>query len=145
MRVRVGQASCVYVCVCVTCHAGFTVSVCPPCIVRYTQDRCPPSLSSKTTQVSGALHVTHTHARTHTALNHHWQPGQGRRQHGSPAFRPSRVLDLSASVCMCVCVYESTAHVFGSYTPEGWRIAPRYYGSGESFVFQLEVRMCVLL
>lgn len=30
-------------------------------------------------------------------------------------------------------------YVFGCYTPEGWHVAPRFYGSGESFVFQLEV------
>ncbi|GLC57679.1 hypothetical protein PLESTB_001252900 [Pleodorina starrii] len=27
---------------------------------------------------------------------------------------------------------------FGCYTPDSWRVAPRYYGSGETFVFQLE-------
>jgi len=35
--------------------------------------------------------------------------------------------------------------VFGCYTSEGWRICPRYYGSGESFVFQLEVSRLLLL
>ncbi len=29
---------------------------------------------------------------------------------------------------------------FGCYTPDSWHVAPRYYGSGETFVFQLEVR-----
>ncbi|KAG2501203.1 hypothetical protein HYH03_001017 [Edaphochlamys debaryana] len=29
-------------------------------------------------------------------------------------------------------------YTFGCYTPDSWRIAPRYYGSGETFVFQLE-------
>ncbi|EFJ52510.1 hypothetical protein VOLCADRAFT_56079 [Volvox carteri f. nagariensis] len=28
--------------------------------------------------------------------------------------------------------------VFGCFTPDSWRVAPRYYGSGETFVFQLE-------
>ncbi len=37
-------------------------------------------------------------------------------------------------------IKDNGGHVFGCYTPEGWRIAPRYYGSGETFVFQLEVR-----
>ncbi|GIL71915.1 hypothetical protein Vretimale_619 [Volvox reticuliferus] len=27
---------------------------------------------------------------------------------------------------------------FGCFTPDSWRVAPRYYGSGETFVFQLE-------
>ena len=30
-------------------------------------------------------------------------------------------------------------HVFGSFTSESWRVAPRYYGTGESFVFQIQV------
>lgn len=29
--------------------------------------------------------------------------------------------------------------MFGAYTTESWRIAPRFYGTGETFVFQLEV------
>jgi hypothetical protein len=40
-----------------------------------------------------------------------------------------------------VLVLRDTAqHVFGAFTAEPWRIAPRYYGTGESFVFQLRVR-----
>eukprot|EP00198_Chlamydomonas_reinhardtii_P001214 XP_001690549.1 predicted protein [Chlamydomonas reinhardtii] len=29
-------------------------------------------------------------------------------------------------------------YTFGCYTPDSWRVSPRYYGSGETFVFQLE-------
>lgn len=29
-------------------------------------------------------------------------------------------------------------HVFGSYCSEAWKVAPRFFGTGESFVFQLE-------
>ena len=29
--------------------------------------------------------------------------------------------------------------VFGCFTAEAWRVAPRYYGTGESFVFKLQV------
>jgi hypothetical protein len=36
----------------------------------------------------------------------------------------------------------AAGYVFGTYTSEGWKVAPRYYGSGESFVFQLEVWSC---
>ena len=31
-------------------------------------------------------------------------------------------------------------YVFGCYTGDGWHVSPRYYGTGETFVFQLEVR-----
>ncbi len=36
-------------------------------------------------------------------------------------------------------VRDSAGHVFGCFTAEGWRVATRYYGSGETFVFQLQV------
>jgi hypothetical protein len=36
-------------------------------------------------------------------------------------------------------VKDTSGYVFGCYTPEPWRVAPRFYGSGETFVFQLEV------
>ncbi|KAG2432902.1 hypothetical protein HXX76_008633 [Chlamydomonas incerta] len=29
-------------------------------------------------------------------------------------------------------------YTFGCYTPDSWHVSPRYYGSGETFVFQLE-------
>lgn len=32
-------------------------------------------------------------------------------------------------------------HIFGSYCSEPWKVAPRFYGTGESFVFQLEPQM----
>lgn len=35
-------------------------------------------------------------------------------------------------------VREFGGYVFGAYCSEPWRIAPRFYGTGESFVFQIE-------
>lgn len=35
-------------------------------------------------------------------------------------------------------IKDSSGYVFGCYTPEPWRVASRFYGSGETFVFQLE-------
>ena len=40
-------------------------------------------------------------------------------------------------------VRDTMGYVFGCYTSESWRVAPRYYGTGETFVFQLQV--CILL
>lgn len=37
-------------------------------------------------------------------------------------------------------IKDPAEHIFGSYCSEPWKIAPRFYGTGESFVFQLEVR-----
>ena len=31
-------------------------------------------------------------------------------------------------------------HVFGAYCSEPWKLSQRYYGTGETFVFQLEPR-----
>ncbi|GAQ88147.1 Oxidation resistance protein [Klebsormidium nitens] len=42
----------------------------------------------------------------------------------------------------CVLVILDTKHnVFGCHTSESWKVHPRYYGSGESFVFQLYPEM----
>jgi hypothetical protein len=37
-------------------------------------------------------------------------------------------------------VRDGGGHVFGAFSAEAWRVAPRFYGTGETFVFQLEVR-----
>ena len=39
-------------------------------------------------------------------------------------------------------VRDTQQHIFGCFTSESWRVAPRYYGTGESFVFQTQV--CLL-
>lgn len=42
----------------------------------------------------------------------------------------------------CVLVVRDTQqHIFGCFTSESWRVAPRYYGTGESFVFQIQVHL----
>ena len=37
-------------------------------------------------------------------------------------------------------IRDTAGHVFGSFTSEGWRVATRFYGTGETFVFQLQAR-----
>jgi hypothetical protein len=40
-------------------------------------------------------------------------------------------------------IKDTGGHVFGAFTAEAWRVAPRFYGTGETFVFQLEPhRVC---
>eukprot|EP00854_Cymbomonas_tetramitiformis_P003000 gene3000-3817_t len=36
---------------------------------------------------------------------------------------------------------DSKGFVFGTYSSESWRSSPRYYGTGESFVFQIKPRL----
>ena len=41
----------------------------------------------------------------------------------------------------CLLLIRDTAgYVFGCFTPMPWRPSPRYYGTGETSVFQLQVR-----
>ena len=58
-------------------------------------------------------------------------------QRASACFR--RAPESGASVLV---VRDTQQHVFGCFTSESWRVAPRYYGTGESFVFQTQV--CIL-
>lgn len=46
------------------------------------------------------------------------------------------VLSADGHVCFA-------GFVFGAFTAEPWRVAPRFYGTGETFVFQLEVSHCM--
>lgn len=36
-------------------------------------------------------------------------------------------------------VRDSNGYVFGAFTPEGWHVGTRFFGTGETFVFQLKV------
>ncbi len=62
------------------------------------------------------------------ALSHCCRPAMRRRasEHRGP--------------CVLV-VRDRRGAVFGCFTAEAWRVAPRYYGTGESFVFQLQARL----
>lgn len=42
-------------------------------------------------------------------------------------------------------IRDRAGHVFGCFCAEPWRVAPRYYGTGESFVFQIQVGSCLHL
>ncbi|CAL5224680.1 g7404 [Coccomyxa viridis] len=46
-----------------------------------------------------------------------------------------RAPESGASVLV---VRDTQQHIFGCFTSESWRVAPRYYGTGESFVFQTQ-------
>jgi len=66
-------------------------------------------------------------ARDLPALSHCCWPAMRRRasEHRGP--------------CVLV-VRDRRGAVFGCFAAEAWRVAPRYYGTGESFVFQLQAR-----
>lgn len=51
---------------------------------------------------------------------------------------PDRRSGEQRGPCVLV-VRDRGGAVFGCFTAEAWRVAPRYYGTGESFVFQLQV------
>jgi len=42
----------------------------------------------------------------------------------------------TAAPCLLV-VKDGSGAVFGAFTTEGWHVAPRFYGTGESFVFSV--------
>ena len=47
----------------------------------------------------------------------------------------------AANISPTVLIIKDTSDfVFGAYCSEAWRTAPRFYGTGETFVFELEVR-----
>jgi len=39
--------------------------------------------------------------------------------------------------CLLICE-DLAGHTFGAYTTEPWHVRPKYYGTGETFVFQLD-------
>jgi hypothetical protein len=41
-------------------------------------------------------------------------------------------------------IQDGAGYVFGSYNTEAWRMSARYYGTGESFVFQIQVSGCLV-
>jgi hypothetical protein len=65
-----------------------------------------------------------------------WQLVYSTSRHGTSLATLYRKASQQAP-CVLV-VRDSGGHVFGAFTPEAWRIAPRFYGTGETFVFQLE-------
>ncbi|KAF8069683.1 Oxr1 [Scenedesmus sp. PABB004] len=64
-----------------------------------------------------------------------WALAYGSHRHGiSLATLFRRGAGLSPSVLL---VRDGGGHVFGAFATEPWRPAPRFFGSGETFVFQL--------
>ena len=43
------------------------------------------------------------------------------------------------TLVITVCIAVRAGYIFGAYTPDSWRINPRFFGSGETFIFQLQV------
>ena len=49
-------------------------------------------------------------------------------------FRNAAAFEFSLIV-----VADRAGYVFGSFNTEAWKMRPHYFGTGESFVFQLQV------
>ena len=65
-----------------------------------------------------------------------WQLSYSTTRHGislSTLYRRS-----TGHTPTLVVIRDSAGFVFGCYSEDGWRSTPRFYGTGETFVFQLE-------
>jgi len=65
-----------------------------------------------------------------------WQLSYSTARHGislSTLYRRS-----AGHTPTMVVIRDSAGYVFGCYSDDGWRTMPRFYGTGETFVFQLE-------
>jgi TLD len=64
--------------------------------------------------------------------------------HLSPGCECSLLASRSLAMPTLLVIRDMAGYVFGSFTSEGWRVATRFYGTGETFVFQLQV-CCMLV
>ncbi|CAG9466003.1 unnamed protein product [Pedinophyceae sp. YPF-701] len=96
----------------------------------------PPELD----QPSAILTADHVHALA-AALParhrlHRWSLTFSTHHHG---FSLGTLYRRSPEHGPCVLVVQDMpGHVFGAYCSEAWHVRPRYFGTGETFVFQLE-------
>lgn len=76
------------------------------------------------------------------ALNTPYAPSPSRQVHGislATLYRnAARAAGGSASLLV---LRDSGGYVFGCFATEPWHMAPRFYGTGETFVFQLQPHM----
>lgn len=65
-----------------------------------------------------------------------WRVAYSTRSHGiSLGNLYRRVSPGSPTITL---IRDNGGHVFGCFTTDGWKVQPRYYGGGETFVFNLE-------
>ena len=104
----------------------------PACHTMTRKPKVEPS-----DQAASVVCLPSTHARTDlvpewlSKKDSFWACGSSCLSH---PFR--RAPESGASVLV---VRDTQQHVFGCFTSESWRVAPRYYGTGESFIFQIQV------
>ena len=71
----------------------------------------------------------------------HWTLQYSSAKHGISL----QTLYRRAQAGPCLLLIRDTAgYIFGCFTPMPWRPSPRYYGTGETSVFQLQV-CCTIL
>lgn len=61
-----------------------------------------------------------------------WRLAYSTKQHGISLNTLYRAAPPGPTVLL---VKDSAGHVFGAFCTEQWKVAPRYYGTGKSFVF----------
>jgi len=86
--------------------------------------------------LAGAMPPRYRHSKW-TLLYSTWRDGISL---GTLLRMPDRIKQPERSPGILV-VKDSNGYVFGGFTTEAWRVSSRYFGTGESFVFQVYPRM----
>eukprot|EP00884_Botryococcus_braunii_P016005 jgi/Botrbrau1/3088/Bobra.0070s0074.1 len=72
-------------------------------------------------------------------VRHRWRRWRLLYSTGRDGISLATLYRRATEVGPCIlAIRDRNQYVFGCFTAESWRVAPRYYGTGESFVFQLQ-------
>ena len=110
------------------------------------QGKGPNALSSASVEVHTFCTPGSCAHRCHLSWSAQSRPGTGVHQTGPLLGCPAQLTfswqlrrRAEHSLPSVLVVRDHSQGVFGCFASEGWKIAPRYYGNGESFVFQIQV------
>lgn len=103
-------------------------------------DELPPLMSDR----SGILHVEQARALAGTLparfRMNSWSLLYSTEKHG---ISLQTLYRRSVNAPTLLVVRDAAGFVFGAFTTEGWHVATRFYGTGETFVFQLQPHRAV--